>query len=60
VLLFLGIFGGLRIYGAIGLFLGPLLVSCLIVFLEIYQKETLILPASNIAKNEGNEHLSNI
>lgn len=37
-LLFLGIFGGLRIYGPIGLFLGPLLISCLIVFLQIYRE----------------------
>jgi len=38
-LLFLGIFGGLRVYGPIGIFMGPLLISCLIVFLQIY-KET--------------------
>lgn len=38
-LLFLGIFGGLRIYGPIGIIMGPLLISCLIVFLQIY-KET--------------------
>jgi len=38
-LLFLGIFGGLRVYGPIGILMGPLLISCLIVFLQIY-KET--------------------
>ena len=37
-LLFLGIFGGLRVYGPIGIFLGPLLISCLIVFLQIYKE----------------------
>ena len=37
-LLFLGIFGGLRIYGPIGIFLGPLLISCLLVFLQIYKE----------------------
>ncbi|HBB66357.1 MAG: hypothetical protein A2X28_02290 [Elusimicrobia bacterium GWA2_56_46] len=37
-LLFLGIFGGLRIYGPIGIFMGPLLISCLIVFLQIYRE----------------------
>lgn len=42
-LLFLGIIGGLKVYGPIGLFLGPLLVSCVIVFLQIY-KEANSLP----------------
>ena len=37
-LLFLGIFGGLRVYGPIGIFLGPLLISCLLVFLQIYKE----------------------
>lgn len=44
-LLFLGIFGGLRVYGPIGIFMGPLLISCLIVFLQIYKE----------AKNLGQE-----
>lgn len=35
-LLFLGLFGGMRVYGAIGLFLGPILVSCVLIFLQIY------------------------
>jgi len=42
-LLFLGIFGGLKIYGPIGIFLGPLLISCVTVFLQIY-RETKNLP----------------
>jgi len=42
-LLFLGIFGGLKVYGPIGLILGPLLVSCVMVFLQIY-RETKNLP----------------
>ena len=37
-LLFLGIFGGLRVYGPIGIFMGPLLISCLLVFLQIYKE----------------------
>ncbi|MCM2267993.1 MAG: AI-2E family transporter [Elusimicrobiales bacterium] len=44
-LLFLGIFGGLQVYGPIGLFLGPLLISCIIVFLQIYREhKNLPLP----------------
>jgi len=42
-LLFLGIFGGLQVYGPIGIFLGPLLISCVTVFLQIY-RETKNLP----------------
>ncbi len=37
-LLFLGIFGGLKVYGPIGIFLGPLLISCVTVFLQIYRE----------------------
>jgi predicted PurR-regulated permease PerM len=37
-LLFLGIFGGIRIYGPIGILMGPLLISCLLVFLQIYKE----------------------
>lgn len=37
-LLFIGIFGGLRIYGPLGLFLGPILVSMVITFLQIYRE----------------------
>ncbi|MFA6434791.1 MAG: AI-2E family transporter [Elusimicrobiales bacterium] len=46
-LLFLGIFGGLRVYGPIGIFMGPLLISCLIVFLQIYKE------AKNLVPKEG-------
>ena len=42
-LLFLGIFGGLKVYGPIGILLGPLLVSCVQVFLQIY-RETKNMP----------------
>ncbi len=42
-LLFLGIFGGLKVYGPLGIFLGPLLISCVTVFLQIY-RETKNLP----------------
>ncbi|OGR65024.1 MAG: hypothetical protein A2X31_07665 [Elusimicrobia bacterium GWB2_63_22] len=37
-LLFLGIIGGMKMYGALGLLLGPLLISCVIVFLQIYRE----------------------
>lgn len=37
-LLFLGIIGGMKVYGPLGLFLGPLLISCVIVFLQIYRE----------------------
>ena len=42
-LLFIGIFGGIKVYGPLGIFLGPLLISCVIVFLQIY-KEAKNLP----------------
>lgn len=45
-LLFLGIFGGLKVYGPIGIFLGPLLISCVLVFLQIYRE------AKNLPRNE--------
>jgi len=35
-LLFIGIFGGLRIYGPLGLFIGPILISMVMTFLQIY------------------------
>lgn len=37
-LLFLGIIGGMKVYGPIGLFLGPLLISLVLVFLQIYRE----------------------
>jgi predicted PurR-regulated permease PerM len=37
-LLFLGIFGGIKVYGPLGILLGPLLISCVIVFLQIYSE----------------------
>jgi len=37
-LLFLGLLGGMRVYGGIGLVLGPLLISCLLIFLKIYRE----------------------
>ena len=44
-LLFLAIFGGMKVYGPLGIFLGPLLVSCVIVFLQIYREhKNLPLP----------------
>lgn len=37
-LLFLGLFGGIRIYGPMGLFIGPILVSMVSTFLNIYRE----------------------
>jgi predicted PurR-regulated permease PerM len=41
-LLFLGILGGLNLYGFTGLFIGPVVISLFFVLLEIYQKEYLV------------------
>lgn len=38
-LLFLGIFGGMRVYGPLGLFLGPILVACVVAVMQIYRQE---------------------
>ena len=58
-LLFLGLIGGMRVYGGLGLILGPLIISCLLVFLQIYLenrnpgKEIRLLPqASRKIKSE--------
>lgn len=37
--LFFGLLGGIKIYGAMGLFLGPLVVALLIAFARIYREE---------------------
>ena len=37
--LFFGILGGIKIYGPLGLFLGPLLVALVIAFIKIYREE---------------------
>ena len=37
--LFFGILGGVKIYGPMGLFLGPLVVALVIAFLKIYREE---------------------
>lgn len=39
VLLFLGILGGLNLYGFTGLFIGPVVIALFFVLLDIYQKE---------------------
>ena len=38
-LVFLGIIGGLRTYGPMGLFIGPIFVSIIITILEIYKED---------------------
>lgn len=37
--LFLGILGGLKVYGLLGILIGPLIVTLLTAFLQIYQEE---------------------
>ncbi len=46
-LLFLGLFGGLRIYGPMGLFVGPILVSMVATFLQIYREHIKSKEAQN-------------
>ncbi len=40
ILLFLGLFGGIRVYGIRGIFLGPILIACVLVFIQIYKQES--------------------
>lgn len=37
--LFFGLLGGVKVYGPLGLFLGPLIVALLIAFIKIYREE---------------------
>ena len=39
LLLFLGILGGLQIYGLMGIFLAPAILSLFFVLIKIYQEE---------------------
>jgi predicted PurR-regulated permease PerM len=39
VFLFFGMLGGLEIYGVLGLFLGPVLLSIVVAFVKIYQEQ---------------------
>ena len=41
--LFLGILGGIRAYGVIGVFLGPALLAIIIAFLRIYREEYALI-----------------
>jgi len=41
IVILLGIIGGLKLFGFIGLFVGPIVLSMLIVFLELYKGEKL-------------------
>ncbi|MCX5786152.1 MAG: AI-2E family transporter [Elusimicrobia bacterium] len=52
-LLFLGIFGGIKVYGPLGIFLGPLLISCVIVFLQIYKETKKAASGSRDAGQEA-------
>jgi hypothetical protein len=36
---FFGMLGGLKIYGVLGLFLGPVLLSIVVAFVKIYQEQ---------------------
>ncbi|MBI4056826.1 MAG: AI-2E family transporter [Elusimicrobia bacterium] len=39
LLLFFGIMGGMRVYGFLGLILGPMLIACTLAFIQIYRQE---------------------
>ncbi|MBI4051757.1 MAG: AI-2E family transporter [Elusimicrobia bacterium] len=39
LLLFFGIMGGMRVYGFLGLILGPILIACTLAFIQIYREE---------------------
>jgi len=39
LLLFFGIFGGLKAYGAVGLLIGPVMIALLLAFINIYRRE---------------------
>lgn len=49
--LFFSILGGLAVYGMIGLFLGPIMLSLLITSIQIYRDEYLTDPAAARAKS---------
>ncbi len=49
--LFFGLLGGIKIYGAMGIFLGPLIVALLIAFIKIYREE--FHPQTFAKKNEN-------
>lgn len=46
LLLFFGIFGAVRVYGFFGLILGPLLITCVLAFVQIYREEFFQTSAS--------------
>lgn len=48
--LFFGILGGIKVYGPMGLFLGPLIVALLIAFIKIYREEYSALAARHEGK----------
>jgi predicted PurR-regulated permease PerM len=39
LLLFLGILGGLQVYGFIGILMGPLMIACVLAFVKIYREQ---------------------
>jgi len=39
VLVFIGVIGGFRVYGLMGLLLGPVIVACMLAFVKIYRQE---------------------
>lgn len=51
--LFFGILGGIKVYGPMGLFLGPLVVALVIAFIKIYQEEYSQNPRQIQEKKNG-------
>ncbi len=54
--LFLGLLGGLAVYGFLGILIGPLIVTALAAFLEIYQTEYAGPPLGKDADPTGGPH----
>lgn len=39
VLVFIGVIGGFRVYGLMGVLLGPVIIACMLAFVKIYRQE---------------------
>ncbi len=56
LLTFIALFGGLEVFGLIGLILGPVIMSLAIAILRIYEKEATRLRALETSASGGNLH----
>ena len=55
LLTFVALFGGLEVFGLIGLILGPVITSLAVALLRIYEKEATIRRAGEVAAEPGPE-----